>query len=101
MQPVLEIRKIGENSYTYAVRAPRASGEPPPLACYVDLGFTSFAACLRDAAQALTYFARVYIRYQGLCVGEETVARLERHPQVVAHELLADYMSKTETAAAP
>ncbi len=68
MQPVLEIRKLDERSYTYTVRATRARGEAPPEACYVDLGLTSFADCLRDAAEALTYFSRVYIRYEGLCV---------------------------------
>jgi hypothetical protein len=55
MQPVLEIRKLGEHSYIYAVRAARSVGEPMPEACYVDLGLPSFADCLRDAAEALTY----------------------------------------------
>lgn len=91
MQPVLEIRKLGEHSYTYTVRAARMGGEPPPEACYVEMGLTSFADCLRDAAEALTYFPRVYIRYEGLCVGEQTVMRLERQPDAVARELLAKY----------
>lgn len=101
MQPVLEIRKLGERSYTYTVRAPRSAGEPPPEACYVDLGLNSFADCLRDAAEALTYFARVYIRYEGLCVGEQMVIRLESQPDAVALELLADYVSQTEVPPAP
>ncbi|MDM0104004.1 hypothetical protein QTH97_03620 [Variovorax sp. J22R24] len=96
MQPVLEIRKLGERSYTYTVRAPRSAGEAPPKACYVDLGLTSFADCLRDAAEALTYFSRVYIRYEGLCVGVQTVVRLENQPDTVAGELLADYASQIE-----
>jgi hypothetical protein len=91
MQPVLEIRKLGEHSYTYTVRATSARGEPPPEACYVDLGLTSFADCLRDAAEALTYFPRVYLRYEGLCVGEQMVMRLERQPDAVVRELLAKY----------
>jgi hypothetical protein len=96
MQPVLEISKLGEHSYTYTVRATRARGEPPPEACYVDLGLTSFADCLRDAAEALTYFPRVYIRYEGLCVGEQTVMRLESHPDAVVRELLLKYQDALE-----
>ncbi|MDM0072779.1 hypothetical protein QTH90_00170 [Variovorax sp. J2P1-59] len=101
MQPVLEIRKLGERSYTYTVRAPRSAGEAPPKACYVDLGLTSFADCLRDAAQALTYFSRVYIRYEGLCVGQQMVMRLESQPDAVVGELLADYARQTDVPPAP
>ena len=101
MQPVLEIRKLGERSYTYTVRAPRSAGEPPPRACYVDLGLTSFADCLRDAAEALTYFSRIYIRYEGLCVGEQMVMRLESQPDMVARDLLANYASQIEVPPAP
>lgn len=100
MQPVLEIRQLGERSYTYTVRAPRLAGEPPPEACYVDLGLTSFSDCLRDAAGALTYFPRVYIRYEGLCVGEQAVLRLGRQPEAVARELLADYLAQGGPAVA-
>ena len=100
MQPVLEIRKLGERSYTYTVRATRIHGEPPPEACYVDLGLTSFADCLRDAAEALTYFPRVYIRYEGLCVGEQMVMRLESQPDAVVRELLAKYQDAVETVPA-
>ncbi len=100
MQPVLEIRKLGERSYTYTVRATRIHGEPPPEACYVDLGLTSFADCLRDAAEALTYFPRVYIRYEGLCVGEQMVMRLASQPDAVVRELLAIYQDAVETVPA-
>lgn len=98
MQPVLEIRKIGERSYTYTVRATRPAGAPLPEACYVDRGLTSFADCLHDAAEALTYFPRVYIRYEGRCVGEQTVLRLESQPDVVARELLARYLDGAQAS---
>jgi hypothetical protein len=101
MQPVLEIRKLGEHSYTYTVRATRTAGEPDTEACYVDLGLSSFADCLRDAAEALTYFPRVYICYEGLCVGEQTVMRLESQPETVACELLAKYRDGIEMPPAP
>ncbi len=92
MQPVLEIRKLGEHSYTYTVRATGPAGAPEPEACYVDRGLTSFPDCLRDAAEALTYFASVDIRYEGLCVGEQAVSRLESQPEAVARELFARYL---------
>jgi hypothetical protein len=96
MQPVLEIRKLGERSYTYSVRATRSAD-----ACHVDLELTSFAECLRDAAQALTYFPRVHICYQGLSVGEQRVMRLESHPHIVACELLASYLEQIDLPPAP
>lgn len=102
MQPVLEIRKLGERAYTYTVRAPGPAGELPSEACDVDLGLTSFADCLRDAAGALTYFPRVYIRYEGLCVGEQAVLRLVRQSEAVAGELLADYLAqRTQSGMVP
>ncbi len=100
MQPILEIRKLGEHSYTYTVSATRAQDEPLAEACYVDLGLTSFADCLRDAAEALTYFPRVHIRYEGLCVGEEMVTRLVRQPDAVARELLAKYLDALDSVPA-
>jgi len=92
MQPVLEVRKLGARSYTYSVRATRPTGAPLPAPCYEDRGLTSFAECLRDAAEALTYFPRVYIRFQGRCVGEQLVSRLESHPEAVVRDLLVRYL---------
>jgi len=100
MQPVLEIRKLGDHSYTYAVRATPAQDEPLPEACCADLGLTSFADCLRDAAEALTYFPRVSICYEGVCVGEEMVMRLVRQPDAVAGELLAKYLDALDAVPA-
>ena len=74
MQPVLDILKLGEHSYTYTVHATRPTGAPVPEACYVDRGLPSFVECLRDAAEALTYFPRVHVRFQGRCVGEQLVS---------------------------
>lgn len=101
MQPVLEIRKLHKHSYAYSVRAPKSAGVLP-AACYVDGDQTSFAACLFDASQALhAYFPRVYIRYQGLCVGEHFLQRLHTQPQSLARELLADYMDRQGIPSAP
>lgn len=92
MQPVLEIRKLGERSYTYAVRATGPTGALVPEACYVDGGLPSFVECLRDAAEALTYFPRVHVCFQGRSVGEQLVSRLESHPEAVVRDLLVRYL---------
>lgn len=98
MQPVLELVKRHATSYTYSVRAPR-SGGVLPLSCYVDGGFGSLAACLSDAAEAFSpYFARVYVRYQGLCVGEHMVMRLRAQPDTLADHLVDEYRRKKVAA---
>lgn len=95
MQPVLEIRKVHEHSYVYSVRGPKSAVNALPAACYVDGGHTSFAACLYDASQALkVYFPRVYIRYQGICVGEHFLQRLQTQSAGLARELLATYLAR-------
>lgn len=91
MQPVLEFVQRHERSYTYSIRAPRKSG-PLPVACYVDRGLTSLSACVLDAAEALSVnFPVVYVRYQGLCMGEMEVRRLATCADFVAAELMAEY----------
>ena len=95
MQPVLEIRKVHEFSYAYSVRGPKSAARALPPDCYVDGGQTSFAACLYDASQALkVYFPRVYIRYQGVCVGEHYLQRLQTQSPEIARELLANYLHR-------
>ncbi|MDN4588330.1 hypothetical protein DBA29_07425 [Xenophilus aerolatus] len=94
MQPVLEIVKRHAKSFTYSVRAPR-SGGVLPVSCYVDGGFASFAECLSDAAEAFSpYFSRVYVRFQGLCVGEHMVMRLRAQPEALADHLVQEYERK-------
>ena len=91
MQPVLEFVKRHSCSYTYSIRAARMGGVLP-LPCYVDRGHVSLAACLFDAAQALSInFPRVYVRYQGVCMGEIDGQQLARCAELIAREwMLAD-----------
>ncbi|MBS0429221.1 MAG: hypothetical protein JSR41_18240 [Proteobacteria bacterium] len=94
MQPVLEIVERHAASFTYSVRAPR-SGGVLPVSCYVDGGFGSLAECLADAAEAFSpYFSRVYVRFQGLCVGEHMVMRLRVQPEALAAHLVQAYQRK-------
>lgn len=100
MQPVVEFIQRHERSYTYSVRAPHKSAVPMD-ACYVDRGLTSLAACVFDAAQALSHnFPRVHIHYQGLCMGETEVSRLHACSEFIAQQLKAEYQRRnaTETA---
>lgn len=101
MQPVLELLKRHATSYTYSVRAP-SSGGVLPASCYVDGGFGSLADCLSDAAEAFSpYFTRVYVRYQGLCVGEHMVMRLRAQPEALADQLVQEYQRQKLAADEP
>ena len=94
MQPVLEFIQRHERSYTYSVRALQ-NGAVPMEACYVDRGLNSLAACVFDAAQALSHnFPRVYIRYQGLCMGELEVSQLRACSEFIALQLKAEYLRR-------
>lgn len=100
MQPVLEFIRRDERSYSYSIRAPQKSSAPV-AACYVDRGLTSLAACVFDAAQALSInFPRVYIRYQSLCMGEIEVSRLLACAEFIARELKAEYARRCVPQAA-
>ncbi len=95
MQPVLEFSKRGERSYTYSIRAPHKHG-PVQAACYVDRGRSSLAACVFDAAQALSVnFLKVYIRYQGLSMGEIEVGRLGACSEFIAQALMAEHQRRS------
>lgn len=95
MQPVLEFIQRHERSYTYSVRAPQTSAVQSE-ACYVDRGLTSLAACVFDAAQALSHnFPRASICYQGLCMGEMEVSRLRACSEFIAQQLKAEYARRS------
>ncbi|RYF62735.1 MAG: hypothetical protein EOO22_27175 [Comamonadaceae bacterium] len=95
MQPVLEFTQRDARSYTYSIGAPPLNAAPVE-ACYVDLGLTSLAACVFDAAEALSHnFPRVQIRYQGMCIGEMDVNRLRACSEFVAQQLQAEYARRS------
>ena len=89
MQPVLEFVKRHSCSYTYSIRAP-SIGEEVSEPCYLDLGHTSLAACLLDAAEALSIdFPRVQVPYQGMWMGEMAVRELVQCAESIAHSWMA------------
>ena len=94
LQPVLELTELQDRSFTYSVRAPRAGGVVPPPS-YVNGGMASLSACLHDAAQALSpNFSRIYVRYQGLCVGELDVPAMLAHPMKMAEAVVFEYLRR-------
>lgn len=100
MQPVLEFVQRGERSYTYSIRAPQKS-TTPMNACYEDRGLTSLAACVFDAALALSInFPRVHLRYQGQGMGEIEVSRLRACSEFIAQQLKAEYARRCLAPAA-
>ena len=100
MQPVLEFIQRHERSYTYSVRAPQKSAALREAA-YVDRGLTSLAACVFDAAQALSHnFPRAHVRYQGLCMGEIEVSRLRACSEFIAQQLKAEYARRSASESA-
>ncbi len=99
MQPVVELRKVA-SSYTYGVRAPRAGGVVPPVS-FNEVGFATLADCLLHVARGLGgNFPRIYVRLEGLCVGERDISALRREPARVAAELEADYRTARDAQAA-
>ncbi|WP_295987862.1 hypothetical protein [uncultured Variovorax sp.] len=99
LQPVVELRKE-VSSYAYSVRAPRSKGVIPPSS-YRDCGFATLADCLGDVARALgSDFPRIYVRLDGLCVGERDIVELRREPERVALELEAEMEAELKAKAA-
>jgi hypothetical protein len=82
MQPILDIRPIRTDRFTYSLGAARQSGRP----CE-DL-FETIDSCLHDAGEALaTYFERVQIFYAGIALGTHPGARLLHDPLGLLQEL--------------
>lgn len=99
LQPVVELRKEAA-SYAYSVRAPRSRGVIPPSS-YRNGGFATLAECLGDVARAMGGdFARIYVRLNGLCVGERDIVELRREPEKVAAELKAELEAELKKAKA-
>ncbi len=71
MDPILDLRCVGAELFTYSLRAP---GQPPRLE---DDFYGPMEHCLRDAADALHhYFDRVELRLSGGSLGTVALAQL-------------------------
>lgn len=82
MDPILDIRPVRADEFTYSLRAP---GQPPRL---VDDYYGPLDHCLRDAGQVLThYFDRVELQLTGRPLGVVALPTLccpQRRQQLLA-----------------
>lgn len=71
MDPILDLRRVRAELFTYSLRAP---GQPPRLA---DDFYGPMEHCLHDAADALHhYFDRVELQLTGVSLGTVALAQL-------------------------
>lgn len=96
MQPILDIRTIQPDLYTYSLGAAAAS----ELHCS-DF-FETADRCLHDAGRGLSlYFDNVQIRFAGFALGSYPVARMVDDPLALFDELMARVLSIYRQRATP
>lgn len=96
MQPVLDIRAVHPNLFTYSLGAT----EKPWRHC--DNFFESVERCLLDAGSGLEhYFENVQIRFAGFSLGSYPVARMTQDPLGLFEDLMAAVLAIYRTRAVP
>jgi hypothetical protein len=84
MQPILDIRSVRPDLYTYSL------GAVPAAELQCGDFFDTAERCLLDAGQGLyRYFDQVQIRFAGLALGSYPVARMVEDPLGLLQELAA------------
>ena len=84
MQPILDIRTIQPDLYTYSLGAAAQAVLPR------DDFFDTAEHCLQDAGRGLfLYFDSVQIRFAGFALGSYPVARMVEDPMGLFRELMA------------
>jgi hypothetical protein len=84
MKPKVQIRKIAECYFNYAV----SNGDGDDL--YSRDGLASIAECLHDAATALGIeFKTITISYDGVVLGDYSVPAMEHDTLLLANKLRA------------
>jgi hypothetical protein len=84
MQPILDIRTVRPDLYTYSLGA-AAQGVLPR-----DDFFETAEHCLQDAGEGLSlYFDSVQICFAGFALGSYPVARMVQDPMGLFRELMA------------
>lgn len=77
MRPLLEIRRVETDGYSYRISAQEAGGT-----------FTSLEQCLSDAAASIGhYFSSVELNIEGLFLGACATDALRRTPKAVAQRI--------------
>ncbi len=88
MKPLVEIRRVGRQCYTYAVGTGGVLPAPPPESVFGALEFSSLESCLGDAGDALVpYFARVDLQLDGRYLGSCATTHLRDAPERLAQRI--------------
>ncbi|VTU14909.1 hypothetical protein H6CHR_00055 [Variovorax sp. PBL-H6] len=96
MQPILDIRSVRPDLYTYSL------GAAPAAELQCGDFFDTAERCLLDAGQGLyLYFDRVQIRFAGFSLGSYPVARMVEDPMGLFQELVACVLRVYRASAAP
>ncbi len=82
MKPLIEIQRVGSDTYSYRISARGAAGQESESA------FESLERCLFDAGASLgSYFPRVEVNFEGMFLGAFTTAVLRSNPKAVAQRI--------------
>lgn len=88
MKPLVDIRRVGGNAYTYVVGTATETGASvatPPDSAFGTLEFSSLESCLVDLGDALEpYFLRVDLQFAGRRLGSCSTEYLRGAPQQLA-----------------
>ena len=96
MQPILDIRTVRSDLYTYSL------GAAPEAELQCGDFFDTAERCLLDAGRGLyLYFDRVQIRFAGFALGSFPVARMIDDPPGLLQELMARILRIYRTRAVP
>ena len=96
MQPILDIRTVQPDLYTYSLGAAAQAVLPR------DDFFDTAERCLQDAGQGLfLYFDSVQICFAGFALGSYPVARMVEDPMGLFRELMARIESIYRSRAMP
>lgn len=96
MQPILDIRSVRPDLYTYSL------GAVPAAELQCGDFFDTAERCLLDAGQGLySYFDSVQIRFAGLALGSYPVARMVEDPLGLFQELMGCVLRICRTHALP
>jgi hypothetical protein len=96
MQPILDIRSVRPDLYTYSL------GAAPAAELQCGDFFDTAERCLYDAGQGLyCYFDSVQIRFAGFALGSYPVARMVEDPPGLFQELMVRALRVCRTHALP
>jgi hypothetical protein len=86
MKPLIEIHRIGSDTYAYRISADGNDAQASENA------FESLERCLFDAGASLgSYFPSVEVNFEGMFLGSCNTEILRRDPKAVAQRIAQHY----------